>query len=89
MEQEEHPMKRTLRKILRFAVPALAFLLQLWRGFRPYGPEPGFTMSGAASEPVAVWISDLLAALAAWSAVELVAFLCFKFLNRRCDRNNS
>ena len=39
-------MKRTLRKILRFAVPALAFLLQLWRGFRPYGPEPGFTMSG-------------------------------------------
>ena len=35
-------MKRTLRKILRFAVPALAFLFQLWRGFRPYRPEPGF-----------------------------------------------
>ena len=82
-------MKRTLRKILRFAVPALAFLLQLWRGFRPYGPEPGFTMSGAASEPMAVWISDLLAALAAWAAVELVAWLCVKFRNRRCDRNNS
>lgn len=82
-------MKPTLRKILRFAVPALAFLLQLWRGFRPYGPEPGFTMSGAASEPMAVWISDLLAALAAWAAVELVAWLCVKFRNRRCDRNNS
>ena len=46
------------------AVPALAFLLQLWWGFRPYGPEPAFTMSGAASEPmVVVWISALLAAL--------------------------
>ena len=53
-------MKRTLRKILRFAVPALAFLLQLWRGFRPYGPEPGFTMTGAASEPMVVWNSALL-----------------------------
>ena len=63
-------MKRTLRKILRFAVPALAFLLQLWRGFRPYGPEPGFTMSGAASEPMVVW-------------------LCVKFRNQRCDRDNS
>lgn len=39
-------MKRTLRKILRFAVPALAFLFQLWRGFRPYRPEPGFIPSG-------------------------------------------
>lgn len=82
-------MKRTLRKILRFAVPALAFLLQLWRGFHPYGPEPDFTMSGAASEPMAVWISALLAALAAWAAVELLAWLCVKFRNRRRDRNNS
>ena len=82
-------MKRTLRKILRFAVPALAFLLQLWRGFRPYGPEPGFTMLGAASEPMVVWISALLAALAAWAAVELVAWLCVKFRNQRCDRDNS
>lgn len=41
-------MKRTLRKILRFAVPALAFLFQLWRGFRPYRPEPGFIPSGGA-----------------------------------------
>ena len=79
-------MKRTLRKILRFAVPALAFLLQLW-GFRPT-VRPGFTMSGAASEPMVVWISALLAALAAW-AVELVAWLCVKFRNQRCDRDNS
>ena len=38
---------------------------------------------------VAVWISALLAALAAWAAVELLAWLCVKFRNRRCDRNNS
>ena len=69
-------MKRTLRKTLRLAVPVLAFLFQLWRGFRP-------------CEPVAVWISALLAALAAWAAVELLAWLCVKFRNRRCDRNNS
>lgn len=56
-------MKRTLRKTLRLAVPVLAFLFQLWRGFRPCGPEPGVIMSGAAPEPVAVWISALLAAL--------------------------
>ena len=72
-------MKRTLRKTLRLAVPVLAFLFQLWRGFRPCGPEPGVIMSGAA----------LLAALAAWAAVELLAWLCVKFRNRRCDRNNS
>ena len=72
-------MKRTLRKTLRLAVPVLAFLFQLWRGFRPCGPEPGVIMSGAAPEPVAVWIS----------AVELLAWLCVKFRNRRCDRNNS
>ena len=82
-------MKRTLRKILRFAVPALEFLFQLWRGFRPCGPEPGFIPSGAAPEPVAVWISALLAALAAWAAVELLAWLWVKFQDRRCDRNNS
>ena len=57
-------MKRTLRKTLRLAVPVLAFLFQLWRGFRPCGPEPGVIMSGA-------------------------AWLCVKFRNRRCDRNNS
>ena len=34
-------------------------------------------------------ISALLAALAAWAAVELLAWLCVKFRNRRCDRNNS
>ena len=78
-------MKRTLRKTLRLAVPVLAFLFQLWRGFRPCG----VIMSGAAPEPVAVWISALLAALAAWAAVELLAWLCVKFRNRRCDRNNS
>ena len=39
-------MKRTLRKTLRLAVPVLAFLFQLWRGFRPCGPEPGVIMSG-------------------------------------------
>ena len=89
MKKEEYPMKRTLRKILRFAVPALAFLFQLWRGFRPYRPEPGFIPSGGAPEPMAVWISALLAALAAWAAVELLAWLCVKFRNRRCDRNNS
>ena len=82
-------MKRTLRKTLRLAVPVLAFLFQLWRGFRPCGPEPVVIMSGAAPEPVAVWISALLAALAAWAAVELLAWLCVKFRNRRCDRNNS
>lgn len=82
-------MKRTGRKTLRFAAPALAFLLQLWRGSRPCGPEPGFTMSGAASEPMVVWISALLAALAAWAAVELLACLCVKFRNWRRDRNNS
>ena len=71
-------MKRTLRKTLRLAVPVLAFLFQLWRGFRPCGPEPGVIMSGAAPEPVAVW-----------AAVELLAWLCVKFRNRRCDRNNS
>ena len=82
-------MKRTLRKILRFAVPALAFLFQLWRGFRPCGPEPGFAMSGAALEPMVVWISALLAALAAWGAVELSAWLWVKFQDRQRGMDNS
>lgn len=82
-------MKRTLRKLLRFAVPALAFLFQLWRGFRPYRPEPGFAMSGAAPEPMAVWSSALLAALAAWGAVELLTWLWVKFRDWRQGRDNS
>ena len=68
-------MKRTLRKTLRLAVPVLAFLFQLWRGFRPCGPEPGVIMSGAAPEPVADLISALQAALEARHAVELSAWL--------------
>ena len=82
-------MKRTLRKTLRLAVPVLAFLFQLWRGFRPCGPEPGVIMSGAAPEPMAVWISALLAALAAWGAVELSAWLWVKFQDRQRGRDNS
>ena len=82
-------MKRTLRKTLRLAVPVLAFLFQLWRGFRPCGPEPGVIMSGAAPETVAGWSAALRAALASWATVKLLAWLCVKFRNRRCDRNNS
>lgn len=82
-------MKRTLRKLLRLAVPALAFLFQLWRGFCPCGPEPGFAMSGAAPETMAVWSSALLAALAAWGVVELLTWLWVKFRDWRQGRDNS
>ena len=82
-------MKRTLRRHCALRIPALAFLFQLWRGFRPCGPEPGFAMSGAAPEPMVVWISALLAALAAWGAVELSAWLWVKFQDRQRGMDNS
>lgn len=63
-------MKRSLKRTLRFAVPALAFFVQLWRGFRPCGPEPGFMMSGAAADPWLVWSSALLAGLLVWGVLE-------------------
>ena len=89
MDRERVVLGRSVRKTVRLGGRVLVIMFQLWRGFRPCGPEPGVIMSGAAPEPVAVWISALLAALAAWAAVELLAWLCVKFRDRRCDRNNS
>ncbi len=63
-------MKR--KNIVICAAVVIAFLVQLWRGFRPTPPEPEFIPSGAVPEPAGVVISAILTGLMVWALLEFL-----------------